>query len=191
MPSLTGPVVPAGRIRSLPQPTLHAEDLVIRPWRPADAAAVFAAYQDPAIQRWHVRSIDDIAEASAWISARHQQWQDESGADWAVTAGTAVAGRVAVKRLELWDGIGELAYWVTPAARGHRIAARAVTAVTAWAFGALGLHRLELTHATGNPASCKVAARAGFLLEGTMREHGRHADGWHDMHLHARLPAAT
>jgi len=51
----------------------------------------------------------------------------------------------------------------------------------------LGLHRLELRHSTANPASCRVAARAGFRLEGTLRSAMRHPDGWHDMHLHARL----
>jgi RimJ/RimL family protein N-acetyltransferase len=32
-----------------------------------------------------------------------------------------------------------------------------------------------------------VAAKAGFDLEGTLRSAMRHPDGWHDMHLHARL----
>jgi RimJ/RimL family protein N-acetyltransferase len=187
MPSLTSPVVPAGRIRSLPQPTLHAGDLVIRPWQPGDAPAVFAAYQDPAIRRWHVRSMEDIAEASAWITSWPHRWQEESGADWAVSGHAAVIGRVGIKRVDLWEGIGELAYWVMPAARGHHIASRAIAAVSAWAFEVPGLHRLELIHATANPASCRAATRAGFDPEGTMRQQGRHADGWHDMHLHARL----
>jgi RimJ/RimL family protein N-acetyltransferase len=187
MPVLTAPVVPAGRIRSLPQPTLHAAGLVIRPWQPGDASAVLAAYQDPAIQRWHVRSMDDLAEALAWIGSWPQRWQEESGADWAVVAGEAVAGRVGIRRLDLHEGIGELAYWVRPAARGRHVAARAVVAVSAWAFEVPGLHRLELIHATANTASCRTAARAGFAAEGTMRQQGHHADGWHDMHLHARL----
>ena len=29
--------------------------------------------------------------------------------------------------------------------------------------------------------------RAGFRAEGTKRSGARHADGWHDMHLHARV----
>ena len=187
MPSLTAPVVPAGRIRSLPQPTLHTGDLVIRPWESADAVAVFAAYQDPAIQRWHVRSMEDRAEASAWIRSRRQRWRAESGADWAVTVGPVIVGRVGIKRFDLADGIGELAYWVMPAARGQGVAKRAVAAVCGWAFDVLGLHRLELIHAIDNQASCRVAAAARFGLEGTMRRHARHEDGWHDMHLHARL----
>jgi RimJ/RimL family protein N-acetyltransferase len=32
-----------------------------------------------------------------------------------------------------------------------------------------------------------VAEKAGFAAEGVKRGAGWHADGWHDMHLHARL----
>ena len=33
----------------------------------------------------------------------------------------------------------------------------------------------------------RVAAKAGFTAEGTLRSALLHADGWHDMHLHARV----
>ena len=49
----------------------------------------------------------------------------------------------------------------------------------------LGLQRVSLMHSTQNPASCRVATAAGFVAEGTMNRYLRHADGWHDMHLHA------
>jgi [ribosomal protein S5]-alanine N-acetyltransferase len=45
-----------------------------------------------------------------------------------------------------------------------------------------------------NQASCRVGAKAGYELEGIMRGALLHADGWHDMHLHARvagLPAGA
>ena len=187
MPNLTEPLVAAGRLRAMPQPTLHHDGLVIRPWQGDDAPVVLEAYQDPAIQRWHVRSMADLAEASAWIGSWPDRWQKETGADWAVVADAAVVGRVGIKRLDLWDGIAELAYWVLPAARGRHTAARAVGAVSLWAFDVLGLHRLELIHATDNHPSCLVAAKARFHPEGTMRRQGHHVDGWHDMHLHARL----
>jgi [ribosomal protein S5]-alanine N-acetyltransferase len=83
-------------------------------------------------------------------------------------------------------GQGECGYWVLPAARGTGVAPRAVQAVTRWALDDLGVHRIELVHSVANPASCQVASKAGYLLEGTMRSASLHADGWHDMHLHAR-----
>jgi RimJ/RimL family protein N-acetyltransferase len=42
-------------------------------------------------------------------------------------------------------------------------------------------------HSTVNAASCRVAERAGFALEGTKRSEAWHTDGWHDMHLHAKI----
>jgi RimJ/RimL family protein N-acetyltransferase len=80
---------------------------------------------------------------------------------------------------------------VLPAARGRQIAARALTVLGGWAFGVLGLHRIEVQHSTRNVASCRVAERAGYPAEGTRRSQTLHADGWHDMHLHARIADDT
>ncbi|WP_326839311.1 GNAT family N-acetyltransferase [Rhodococcus sp. AQ5-07] len=46
---------------------------------------------------------------------------------------------------------------------------------------------MELEHSIHNPRSCRVATKAGFNEEGVRRGSARHADGWHDMHVHARL----
>ncbi len=67
----------------------------------------------------HVRSVDDLTEAASWIQSSARRWYDETGADWAVTSDAIIVGRVALKRLDLWDGIGALAYWVVPSARGR------------------------------------------------------------------------
>lgn len=77
-----------------------------------------------------------------------------------------------------------------PEARGHRVATRALVLAARWAFTDLGLHRLELGHALGHHASCRIAERCGFPREGTLRgamfETGRR-DAFRDVHLHARL----
>jgi RimJ/RimL family protein N-acetyltransferase len=64
-----------------------------------------------------------------------------------------------------------------------------VDAVTTWAFASRGLMRVQLEHAVSNPASCRVAVAAGFLLEGTARSAYAVPDGGReDCHLHGRLP---
>ena len=186
MPSLTGPVVPAGLLRGMAQPDIVVDELVLRPWRASDAPAVVEAYRDPGVQRWHVRSMTE-AEASAWVLSWADRWAAETGASWAVEADGVLVGRMGLNALDLADGHGDAAYWVTPAARGRHIAPRALLAMTEWLFTEVGLHRISLEHSTRNPASCQVATRAGYLLEGTKRSAGLHADGWHDMHLHARF----
>ena len=159
---------------------------MLRPWQPADAPAVVAAYQDPGIRRWHVRSMNEN-EALAWIEAWPKRWRQESGCGWAVASDVGVLGQVSLRTVSLDAGAAEISYWVLPEARGRRIAQRALAAVTTWSFDVLGLHRIELNHSTQNPASCRVAERAGYLAEGVKRSEVQHADGWHDMHLHARI----
>ena len=189
MPYLVSPVVPAGRMRDLGQPILRAAGgLVLRPWRAADAPVVLEAYRDPAIQQWNLRAFGSLEEAGDWIGQWGGRWRAERDGCWAVTDGAGVVlGRVALREVRLADGVAECTYWVLPAARGRGVATAATAAVARWAVDELGLHRLSLYHSTANPASCRVAAKAGFDLEGTLRSAMRHPDGWHDMHLHGRV----
>ena len=186
VPDLVPPVVPAGGLRGRPQPTLTVDELVVRPWRPSDAPAVVSAYRDPDIQRWHVRTMSE-PEAADWVRSWSERWRAETGAGWAVVDSAGLVGRVGFGVLNLPAGLGAAGYWVVPAARGRGIAVRALTTVTDWMFAEVGLHRLALTHSTQNRASCRVAERASYAFEGTARSQALHADGWHDMHLHARV----
>ena len=70
---------------------------------------------------------------------------------------------------------------------GPALPAGCLRALARWSFDTLGLHRLFLLHSTANLASCRVAAKTAFGVEGTLRNSLLHADGWHDAHLHARL----
>ncbi len=161
----------------------------MRPWEPADRWALLEAYADPGIQRWHARSMTDT-EATEWIDSWAGRWERENGADWAVTDGAQILGRIGLRRLDLHEGLGEVVYWVLPEARGRRVAPRALCALSDWAIE-IGFHRLELMHSVQNHASCQVARAASYELEGIKRQERRHSDGWHDMHLHARLSSTT
>src|SRR6185437_14122877 len=46
VPSLVTPALPVGTLASQQQPEIHAEGLVLRPWRAEDHATVLAAYAD-------------------------------------------------------------------------------------------------------------------------------------------------
>jgi ribosomal-protein-alanine N-acetyltransferase len=186
MPDLVRPALSGDAFFAGEQPALSGQGLTLRPWRPGDVPALVRAYSDPALQQWHMRSMT-AREAPAWIEDRSRRWRERAGVDWAVCdeAGP-VLGRIAFHRFVLQEGLGEIAYWVLPEARGRRLAPRALEVVCSWAFGR-GLHRIELGHAVANQPSCRVAERAGFTLEGVRRQELLHADGWHDTHLHARL----
>lgn len=180
-------VLGPGSLNSRAQPTIAAgPGMSLRPFVDDDADVLVRAYADPAIQRWHRRSLTRD-EALEWVHGRAQaRWAGETGAEWAVVDGDSVVGRIGLPVLHLDEGIAEVGYWVLPEGRGRGIAGRALTAVTEWLF-AVGLHRLELMHSVHNLPSCRVAEKNGFELEGTRRSALLHPDGWHDMHLHARI----
>ncbi len=59
-------------------------------------------------------------------------------------------------------GCAEVGYMLAAGARGRGVASRTVQLLAGWAFGTLGLERLELHIDRHNAASCAVAARTGF-----------------------------
>lgn len=186
-PVRVSPVVEPGTLGG--QPLLIAGPLTLRPWTTADAAVVVRAFADAAIDRWHTGPVDTETQAVAWIERKSGQWALEEGGDWAIETEGRVVGRIGVHQMSLAMGHADVGYWVLPEGRGRGVASAALEAVVAWAFG-LGLHRLTLHHSVLNEPSCRVAAKAGFALEGIARSSHRHADGWHDMHIHARIAPA-
>jgi ribosomal-protein-alanine N-acetyltransferase len=190
MPSLVTSTVPVGSLAARPQPALTAGGgVLLRPWSLGDALLVMDAYQDEAIQRWHVQRADTLTETREWIAGWQGGWAAETGAHWAVVeAGSDILlGRAALKHLKFADGTADVAYWTVPAARGKGVCPRAVDAMASWAFGVAGFHRLDLEHAMGNTASCRVAEKTGFVVEGVRRSAWLLADGRHDVHAHAHL----
>jgi RimJ/RimL family protein N-acetyltransferase len=171
--------------------TLTADGLLLRPWRVEDAPAVLSALGDPAVARWNPADSaePDLAVAATWVAAR-ADWSGGEHASFAVCTvdDAELLGSVSLFRIDRVHDNAEIGYWVAAGARGRGVAATAVRALTDWSFTALGLARVQLFHAVENRASCRVAEKAGYRLEGTVRQSYRYGDGLlHDEHLHGRL----
>ncbi|CAL9366783.1 hypothetical protein SUDANB105_00778 [Streptomyces sp. enrichment culture] len=190
MPSLVTPVMPPGGLSMSAQPTLPIDgNSLLRPWLLSDAAAVTRVFQDPSIQHWHLRRADSEDEAREWIKQWRGGWENETACHWAVVdaSNDKVLGRVSLQSIVTVGGQAAISYWTAPEARGKGVCSRAVARVSSWALEEVGFNRLELGHSTANVASCRIAEKTGFALEGVRRRALLHADGWHDMHLHARV----
>lgn len=185
----TPPAMASGLLSRSPQPALPAaQGLLLRPWEPADAPAFFSAYQDDEIRRWHTRRPRTEAQVLEWFDSYRQDWEHEKGVHWAIARSDGeVVGRIASRSWDFDNGNAGVGYWVLPAARGAGAATRALMALSAWALEEVGFYRLHLEHSTRNHSSCRVATKAGYLLEGTQRSAAVHHDGRHDMHVHARI----
>jgi len=174
---------------------IELQDVVLRPFVASDEAAVAEALRDRDILRWTagtaVIRMPADQRARKWLEPRIDAW-GRGNAVFAVADATTdyVLATVSVRDVNRVPDQAVVAYWVSPAARGRRLAARTLDAAARWAFApdGLGLHRLSLDHALVNEGSCHVAVRAGFQLEGTMRDYYVEPTGQrHDSHLHARL----
>ncbi len=60
-------------------------------------------------------------------------------------------------------------YWVRKSAQRRGFATETANAMLRYAFGALGMQRVGLTHSSGNEPSRRIAERLGFDLEGIQR----------------------
>ena len=69
-----------------------------------------------------------------------------------------------------WDARQcDTGYWVRKSAQRQGVATEAANAMVRYAFGALGMQRVGLTHSSGNEASRRIAERLGFTFEGIQR----------------------
>jgi RimJ/RimL family protein N-acetyltransferase len=170
--------------------TLDARRFELRSPVAADAADALDMLLDPDVRQWHPGPADPRLETARDWLVRSAEWT-ESYVGWSVhdrEEGGRYAGNAYLVDISLDQRSGVVAYRTAPWARGHGAATSAVRAICRFAFGALDLERLTLTHALANPASCRVAEKAGFRIEGTevggyRDEHGRR---W-DSHLHGLL----
>ena len=168
---------------------LPVGDLRLRPWRVEDSEVVLVALQDPEIRLWNGFAGDPgLADVGVWLT-RRMNWASGTHASWAVEGSDGeLLGSVSLHSIDADQGDAEVGYWTVPAARGRGVASSVVDAVCRWAFETLPVDRIELCHAVENPASGRVAEKAGFRQEGRLRRSFRYGDGVkHDELLWARL----
>lgn len=174
---------PSPRIVLPRQPLTHGETL-LRPWEDADVPALVAACQDPEIVRWtRVPAVYGEADARFYLAQRHEATVAGITAPFAIQHATSgeLLGSISLLRFAWRHARGEVGYWLAAAARGQGHATRAVKLICAWGFQSLGLERIDLLAATGNPASQRVAERAGFTREAVLRSYMQGAEERHDM----------
>lgn len=87
-----------------------------------------------------------------------------------------------------WDnGRTEIGYWLDERFQGRGIMTRVCWTLIDYAFGELGLRRVEIRAAAGNGKSRAIPERLGFTLEGILRQVERRGDHWDDMVVYAIL----
>ena len=90
-------------------------------------------------------------------------------------------------RLEDQGRQAMLGYCFARPAWGRGLATEAATALVAWGFAEMGLHRIWARCDTENTASLGVLSKLGLRSEGTLRQDCRIRGQWRDTHVLALL----
>ena len=154
---------------------LRTERLLLRVPVVADVEQIATACQDPDIQRWVPIPVPyNETDALSYVRDYSDRgWVSGNCCTWAIVHDGHFAGAIGL------DGIaGEeptIGYWMAPASRRNGLLSEALPAVLDFGMSAaaphgLGLNRVRWHAYAGNSASARIAQRAGFRFEGTIRD---------------------
>lgn len=174
---------------------LHVDELVARPYRVEDAAALADAVQESAesLTRWldWCRPGYGLADAEQWIELCRKLRDSGDQFTFAVfdAATSRLLGAVGLNQRNRRCNFAGLGYWMRDSACGRGVTARVGRQVVRFGFERVGLDRIEILAAVDNHISRRTAERIGARFEGVQRNrlhlHGRAIDAA----LYALTPA--
>mgnify|MGYP001225712939 CR=1 FL=1 len=169
----------------LPTPTLRTERLLLRPFAPADADAIYALQSNPRVLRyWDSPPWKERARAERFLEVCKQLEAEGTGARLAIerAADGMFIGWCCLMQWNPDHRSASMGYCLGEAAWGQGFATEAAGALLQWAFDTLDLNRMHAETDTRNIASSRVLEKLGFLREGTQREDcivdGEVSDTW-------------
>jgi RimJ/RimL family protein N-acetyltransferase len=168
------------------------ERLVLRRFRPSDAATLSAYRSDPDVARYQSWSAPyPLEEARATIAGL--AGGDPSQPGWFQYAveragDKAHIGDVGVDLKENRRQ-AEIGFTLAPAYQGKGYAAEAVRGVLTDLFEVRGLHKVSAEADARNKASARLLERVGFVREGLLRQHTWIKGEWTDDLLYGLLGA--
>jgi RimJ/RimL family protein N-acetyltransferase len=161
----------------------------------SDGVAIIAGASDPDVVRFtRVPSPYGPDDLDAILSIAVDGWQASTDAVFGVCDASEpdeLLGLIGLHGVELTGdpgGVAEIGYWTRPAGRGRGLTTRAVVLASRWAFDELGLAVIEWCADTRNPASRRIAEKAGYVVSGVRRRGMLHRDRRVDVWFGSLLP---
>lgn len=156
-------------------PQLTDGRILLRPHRREDCEALHAAVTESVqeVASWlpWCHPGYSRAEAEAFISLAGEAWAQRTHYPFAITAAKdgALLGGIEINHIVRINRLANVGYWVRTSWTRQGIASAALRLVAQYAFGALGLTRLEIVCLPTNLPSRRVAEKGGARLEALSR----------------------
>jgi ribosomal-protein-alanine N-acetyltransferase len=169
-------------------PVLDLGSYLLRRIELSDEAACDAYRSDPEVTRY--TSIDAAREpASVALRLLQKEFEEKRAIRWAIAPKSTgeMVGDCGFFEINVAHARAEIGYVIARQHWGRGVGTAAVSAMVMWGFEALGLHRIEAIIHPDNIGSLRVAEKAGFRREGTMRQPTLIRGSYADMVLYAIL----
>lgn len=168
------------------QPVLETSvpGLRLRPMLEEDTDALVRMCGDAEAQQWITTPVPyERSHAEWYLGFGRRSWLEGAGPVWILADAEGACGTIDL-RVESADVGFHTAFW----ARGRGYMTAALEAVCAYGFDVLLMDRIAWKAYVGNEGSRRVAEKAGFVFEGTLRQSIAHRGGeMRDAWLAARL----
>jgi ribosomal-protein-alanine N-acetyltransferase len=154
-------------------PALGAGRVGLRWLEPADVPALFEVFSDPEVMRyWSSTPLVDEEAAAGLLRHIHDRFAARALFQWGISrqADNRVIGTCTLFHLDAENRRAEIGFALGQAHWGQGLASEALGLLIGFAFGTLGLHRLEADVDPRNAASLRILERQGFRREGLLRE---------------------
>lgn len=178
-------------MRPFPSPVIRSARLELREYGPGDAGLVrglLASGGEPeALPPGAPSDPDDV---TGWLAdGVHRAQREGTGVHLMMLdrADGKIVGSIGLFHADWEVRSVEIGYGVRGDERGKGYASEALGAIARWALTEGGVQRAWLTANTDNIASARVAEKAGFRREGTLRRAGLEDDGLHDLAVFSLL----
>lgn len=176
--------------RPIDIPLLTTQRLVLRPFAGADAETVRALAGDRRIAdtTLNVPHPYEPGMAELWITSLETLRATGEQATFAVCLKDTekLIGAMSLRIISILSQ-ANLGYWVGHPFWNMGYGTEAATAVVAYAFDALHLHRVYAAHLARNPASGRIMQKLGMQQEGVQREHTRKWNQYEDLVIYGLL----
>jgi RimJ/RimL family protein N-acetyltransferase len=175
---------------SFPSPVIRSARLELREYGAGDDGLVRGLLDGGSPEALPPGAPSDPGEVAEWLAdGAHRTRREGTGLHLMMLDRTAgqVVGSIGLFHADWEVRSAEIGYGVRADERGKGYASEALGAVARWALTEGGLQRAWLTANTDNAASVRVAEKAGFRREGTLRRTGLEDDGLHDQALFSLL----
>lgn len=157
----------------LQRPALEGARVRLRPYREDDYAEFYALHSDEKVMRyWSFPAWTDPAQGRDYFEASIGGNDPERMLCWAIADSRSdrLLGALTVFAINRAQGRAEIGYALQSAHWGRGLASEALGLAFDYAFGVLGLRRLEADADPRNAGSCGLLERLGFTREGVLRE---------------------